>query len=96
MMTGSYGFTLTITSGISLEGSDDVLVIIRRPNGSKVRRRWSDGDVTIVTAATGKVSIEVVQGDFPIPGTYKIQVWDEASDRRIGSGIARLTATQSI
>jgi hypothetical protein len=96
MMTGSYGFTLTIVSGISLVDSDDVLVIVKRPNGSKIRRRYSDGDVEILTASTGRVSIEVEEGDFPIPGTYKIQVWDEASDRRIGSGIARLTATQSV
>jgi uncharacterized protein YjlB len=96
MMTGSYGFTLTIVSGISLEDSDDVLVVIRRPNGSKIRRRFSEGDVTIVTASTGRVSIEVEEGDFPIAGTYKIQVWDETDERRIGSGIARVTATQSI
>lgn len=92
--SNTYGFTLTIETGRDL--SDTTLRLrIRNPNSINVDRTLSS--VNIITPKTlGKVIYTVADGDFPIPGNYQIQLFDETAGRKLASSVIKIKVRPSL
>jgi hypothetical protein len=72
---GEHGFYFTVQTGLDMTGvtAGDIRSVLRRPNGSSVRRSVLVADV--IDVATGTVLIPIGAGDLVAPGKYQMQVW---------------------
>jgi hypothetical protein len=76
---GSYGYTMEFpVMGVAAE-STAWRVLITRPNGTSVERTSAAGDVIAVDPAKENdlMGVKIKAGDFPVAGTYSLQLFDE-------------------
>lgn len=77
---GEYGFFFTIKTGIDMTNllDGEVKGVIKRPNGSIVRRNILSANLT--DRPTGTVQFEIVDGDFNQEGVFTIQIFAKDAD----------------
>lgn len=77
---GEGGFAFSIKTGIDMSNLVDteVVGVIKRPNGSIVKRVIPIAKVT--DAVTGTVDFEIIDTDFAKPGSHSIQIFAKDAD----------------
>lgn len=90
----TYGFVLTINTGVDLTSTTDLILRLKTPSGTV--------DKVLTTAhmlepkTAGKIAYTVQEGDFPVGGKYLMQIFDVTSGRRLASSIITLNVTASL
>lgn len=83
----SYGIRLTIETGTNLSGSSALTLKMKRPNGTLVERELDTA--AMLELAQGRIIVDFIEGDFPVVGTYSLQIFDTSPGRFIPSDIVK-------
>lgn len=93
--SGTYGFTITISTGQDLSSATTILLKIKAPSGDTVERNLNGSNVLTPTTS-GKIRYTTVSGDFPNAGSYQIQAFDLTGGKRLASPIIKVKVKQSL
>lgn len=95
VQVGSYGYVLSLESGLDLSTATAINLLIKPPAaGATVTK--SIPISAVVDKAAGKIGYQVVIGDFPIPGVYQLQVQDASAGRSIFSRVTSLVLESNL
>lgn len=67
---------------VPVAGLDDLAnrvlrVIITKPTGESFERLSAEDDVSVLSETL--IGVRIIEGDFSVPGTYQLQIWDETT-----------------
>ena len=96
IFSGTFGFRITIDTGRDLTDAETIRLRIRKPDNSNVDKSLNTLNI-LEPKTDGKVFYDVVMGDFTIPGSYKLQLFDETGgSMRLASEIIKIKAKSSL
>lgn len=75
LYSGSFGFDLELEASYDLTNSTELRLRIKNPKGISTDRKLLVSDV-LDSKRKNKIVYKVQQRDFPIPGLYRIQLFD--------------------
>lgn len=95
IQAGSFGVVLSLETGLDLSAATVVNLSIKAPGAVPVAK--SIGlPAGLVNGPTGKVAYQVVSGDFPTAGVYRLQVVDASPGRNVPSRVAVLVVEANL
>jgi hypothetical protein len=92
---GTYGVVINMYTGQNLTTTTALELKIKSPAGVTVTKSLTVGNI-ISPRSTGKVFYTVEQGDFPVKGKYKLQLFDTTPGRRLASPIVNIDVKESL
>lgn len=95
IQAGSYGYVLSLETGLDLSTATVVNLIIKARLSQPVVKPIPL-PAGLVDGPAGKVAYQVVDGDFPTPGVYQLQVEDASPGRSVLSGVTALVAEANL
>lgn len=94
--SSSYGFQITFDTKRDLTSSTSLRLRIRKPDGTNNDRVLDTSSIS-EPKSSGKVFYTVQQNDFPVPGMYKLQLFDETGGtQKIASDVVSLKVQASL
>lgn len=95
VQAGSFGYVLSLGSGLDLSTATAVNLLIKAPGAAAVTKAIPI-PAGLVDGPSGAVAYQVVDGDFPTPGVYGLQVVDVSTGRSVFSRVAQLVVEQNL
>lgn len=95
MQQNSFGWSMTIETGLDLTLATHVIITVQRPDGTHFNRSI-DMLNDVIDAQKGTISYHVLEKDLSKPGVYEIQVCDTTQGRCLLSQVAKFEVKPSI
>lgn len=95
IQAGSYGFVLSLSSGLDLSTATAVNLILQAPGGAPVVKPIPL-PAGMVNGPAGQIAYQVGALDFPAPGVYLVQVQDASPGRSLFSRVAQLVVEENL
>jgi len=99
MQVGSYGFNLILTTQLDLTTTEEMQVLVLRPDRTTVLKSLDSTAFSAPPTDTDqpwKVAVPIASGDLSIPGTYQIQLSDVTSGRVLPSAVGSFNVLKNL
>lgn len=81
MFVGSYGFQVTLTTGLDLTAATALSLVVKKPDETEYTALGPSSELIVLDASAGLVGWVVPDGVLSVAGYYLIQLMDSSTGK---------------